>query len=97
MSAQELDIAQPHHLVAAEHRDRQQGLHGRRADLERRIGIVGNAIDRLVREAVVDATGEFIVQVQGLLAHRALVAADDRKKFPAGFDGCFALAATPDS
>ena len=78
--AEEIRVAQPDHLVAAEHRDGLQRLDGGRADLEGGVRVVRDAVDGFVGETIVDAAGELVVELEGFFADHALIAADHREE-----------------
>ena len=75
--AEEIHIAQPHHLVTAEHRHGHQGLDRAGADLERALRVVGVAVDGLMREAIVVPASELIIKRQRLLPHQTVIRPHD--------------------
>jgi len=85
---QEIRVAQPDDLVAAEHRDGEKRLDGGGANFVGRLGVVGDAVDGFVGEAVVEATGEFVVKKECLFADQTFVTADNREEV-SGFLGSY--------
>ena len=78
--AEEIRIAQPDHLVAAEHRDGLQRLDDGRADFERGVRVIRDAVDGFVGETVIHAAGELVVEFEGLFADHAVITADHREE-----------------
>ena len=88
---EEIGVAEPDDLVAAEHGDGEERLDGGGANFESGVGIIRDAVDGFVGEAVIAAAGELVVEGECALADEAFIAADDGEKV-SGFAGrifCF--------